>query len=271
MRLMTKNEHIANGIIHASYKQFHGNTAHHRHEFFEIEYIISGSGICEINGREYHAEENMIFFMTPADIHRFSSESCEMINVMFSCESVSTENIFRLVSSALDCIRLSSKQDIKLVEALLAEIVSCFESGNIENSLVFTSALTVKLASFSPEEKVGNLPEGDCKLPSDICKVMLYLLENFREGVSLDDAAEYIGFSSSYLSSAFRKYTGQTFKNYLNSLQFDYASKLLAFSDKNVQQICYESGFSDYSNFERRFRNRFGCSPKEYRAACAQR
>ncbi|MBE6607245.1 MAG: AraC family transcriptional regulator [Ruminococcaceae bacterium] len=258
MRLLTKDEHIENGIISASCKHYEGSTAQHRHEFFEIEYIISGSGTCTVNGKEYPVEENMIFFMTPADVHRFSSEKSELINIMFSCEYVNTEELFRLTSSSLPCMKLTDTHDIRLVEGLLYEIVACFDRKNIESVLTFLSALTVKLTSFAPEN--------DRKLPSDICRVMLYLLERFKEGVRLEDAAQYVGFSSAYLSSLFKKHTGMTFKSYLNSLQFDYAAKMLSFSDKNVQQICYESGFSDYSNFERRFRKRFGCSPKEYRA-----
>ena len=258
MNLLKKTDNIKNGIIHASRKTFRGNMMQHRHEFFEIEYILSGSGGCTVNGVEYPVEENMIFFMTPADLHGFSSESSELINIMFSFEYVNTEELFSLTSSTLPCMKLSDAHDIKLVEGLLSEIVFCFDRENIENALTFLSALTVKLTSFSPENTRG--------LPSDICRVMLSLLEHFKEGVRLEDAADYIGFSSAYLSTMFRKHTGMTFKGYLNSLQFDYAAKLLAFSDKNVQQICYESGFSDYSNFERRFRKRFGCSPKEYRA-----
>ncbi len=258
MNLLKKTDNIKNGIIHASRKIFRGNMVQHRHEFFEIEYIISGSGVCTVNGTEYPIEENMIFFMTPADFHGFSSENSELINIMFSCEYVNTEDLFGLTSSNLHCMKLSDEHDIRLVKALLCEIISCFDRVNIENALTFLSALTVKLTSFSPEN--------ERKLPSDICRVMLYLLEHFKEGVRLEDAADCVGFSSAYLSTMFRKHTGTTFKGYLNSLQFDYATKLLAFSDKNVQQICYESGFSDYSNFERRFKKRFGCSPKEYRA-----
>lgn len=63
----------------------------------------------------------------------------------------------------------------------------------------------------------------------------------------------------------FKKELGITFKQYLNKLQFDYAAKLLKFSNMNISEICYESGFKDYANFERHFKSHFKITPTKYK------
>ena len=67
------------------------------------------------------------------------------------------------------------------------------------------------------------------------------------------------------MSSIFLKDCGVNFKDYLSSIRFDYAKKMLEFSDMTVTDICFESGINDYANFERSFKAKFGISPREYR------
>ena len=56
---------ITNGMLSAERKEIKGKFERHGHEFFEIEYIISGSGIYSVDGTEYRIEKNMLFFMSP--------------------------------------------------------------------------------------------------------------------------------------------------------------------------------------------------------------
>jgi len=57
-----------------------------------------------------------------------------------------------------------------------------------------------------------------------------------------------------------------TFKEYLTSLRLDYAAKLLIISDFSSTEICYTSGFNDFSSFSRAFKKKFFISPSEYRS-----
>ena len=71
--------------------------------------------------------------------------------------------------------------------------------------------------------------------------------------------------SESHFSRKFLEETGKNFKEYLNNIRYDYARKLLVYSDMTVLQICSECGFDDYPNFVRRFKMKTGSSPTEYR------
>ena len=84
MYIMKKDELFMETFISATRKIFIGNTKPHGHDFFELEYIIKGSGIYEIDGKSYPIKEGMLFFLTPADVHTIKSADMELINVMFT-------------------------------------------------------------------------------------------------------------------------------------------------------------------------------------------
>jgi len=67
------------------------------------------------------------------------------------------------------------------------------------------------------------------------------------------------------MSSLFVKESGINFKEYLSTIRLDYARKLLEFSDMSVTDICFESGFNDYANFERSFKRKYNISPRQHR------
>ncbi len=56
----------------------------HCHEFFELEYILSGSGEYIVNGKRTEIRPGPFFFMTPADFHSVIPNNVEIYNVMFS-------------------------------------------------------------------------------------------------------------------------------------------------------------------------------------------
>ena len=95
--------------------------------------------------------------------------------------------------------------------------------------------------------------------------MQFYIINHFREKVTLEDVAKYVGLTPTYASAVFKKEMDTNFKKYLNDLRFSYAKKLLTCSDMSVTQICGECGFEDYPNFIRRFRERFGMSPSQVR------
>ena len=96
-------------------------------------------------------------------------------------------------------------------------------------------------------------------------KALIYILNNFKNNISLSDTADYVGLSPAYFSALFKIENKVSFKQYVDDLRFDYAKKLLSNSDTSISEICKECGFDNYENFLRRFKTRFGVSPVTYR------
>ncbi len=79
------------------------------------------------------------------------------------------------------------------------------------------------------------------------------------------ETARAAGCSPNYLSTVFRRETGMTIKEYINTLKFDYARQMLESGTFNISEVAGSCGFNDLSYFSRKFRERFGCTPSKLR------
>ena len=63
----------------------------------------------------------------------------------------------------------------------------------------------------------------------------------------------------------FRRATGNTFTDFVNRVRISRACQLLMDTDQQVTHICYEVGFNNVANFNRRFLEIKGMTPTEFR------
>lgn len=95
--------------------------------------------------------------------------------------------------------------------------------------------------------------------------VFNFVKENFNEEISLDNISHYINMTASSFCKYFKKITGKTFVQFLTEYRLVYAAKLLYESNMGVSEICYESGFNNYSHFTKKFKEHFKKTPLNYR------
>ena len=99
-----------------------------------------------------------------------------------------------------------------------------------------------------------------------ITAAMGFINTHFREDLSLDDVAEFAGFSRYYFSRSFKKQTGYSFKDYLCQKRLQVAMDLLTRTNTPMRDVAIESGFGSVATFNRVFREKKGCTPTQYRA-----
>jgi AraC-like DNA-binding protein len=104
-----------------------------------------------------------------------------------------------------------------------------------------------------------------------INSVFNYILENYREEISAETLAAGLGMSQSKFSRFFRQATGNNFTAFVNHIRINKACHLLVNSDMYVANICYEVGFNNVANFNRRFLELKGMTPKAYRLQAQKR
>ncbi len=92
-----------------------------------------------------------------------------------------------------------------------------------------------------------------------------YIEEHYRENLSVSDMAERCKVTREYFSRSFKRYTGNTFLEYLNRVRLIMAFRQVVSSEVSVLDIAMDCGFSDLRAFVRSFRKDFGCTPTEYR------
>ena len=95
--------------------------------------------------------------------------------------------------------------------------------------------------------------------------IFAYLIENFRNNVSLNEAAEIANMSPNAFCRYFKKITRKTFMETVIDYRINYATQQLIHTNQPVSEICFKSGFTDTSHFYRIFRSKMKLSPLAYR------
>lgn len=94
-----------------------------------------------------------------------------------------------------------------------------------------------------------------------------FIAQNFKESISLEEAAEVANLSKTAFCRYFKQRTAKTFKEVLNEMRISFACDLILngrLQAMTVSQIAEESGFRNISNFNRQFRKVTGHSPAQY-------
>lgn len=99
-----------------------------------------------------------------------------------------------------------------------------------------------------------------------VSQAMRYLQENYGDRVTLDELAELLDCSVSYLSRKFKQTVGKSPIDYMIALRIDKAKELLLNTDATLQEIAESVGFSDDSYFNRMFKKHVGLSLGQFKA-----
>ena len=161
--------------------------------------------------------------------------------VLFSKETI--QNI------SLRIISLSN--ETKGFPAMLKFLNILFDLSNSKNQKLLASESYKNQYSFHKNERIQ--------------KIIDFIENNFRDAIRIEEVAKSISLSPTAFSHFFKKYTSRSFSDYLIDYRIGYASNLLVNTEKNISNICYDSGFNNLSNFNRAFKSKRGCTPKAFR------
>ncbi len=244
-----KTEHIGCQALRCSKKTVDNPIITHFHDFFELEYVVSGHGTYIVDGVEYPIRHGMLFFMSPLNFHSLKNEAVELYNLMFSFNAADGATLSRALGS--NVYDLDGADD-RFIERLLDELS---RAATDDYSSLLLNTLLYKLSTLN-DTKAS---------PSPLNGTLAYILDNFRGTLTLADAAKNAGFSANYFSALFKRTMGTGFKQYLDGIRLEYARKLIVHTDRSISEICRMSGFDDYANFVRRTKKYLGMTASQLR------
>ena len=95
--------------------------------------------------------------------------------------------------------------------------------------------------------------------------VFNHVKTNFKEEITLDEIADLVSMTVPSFCRYFKKITNKTFVQFVNEYRLVHASKLLAEKPISITEVCFESGFNNFSHFNKSFKAFTGQNPSEYR------
>lgn len=125
------------------------------------------------------------------------------------------------------------------------------------------SMMMEKLEAAVGGDEVSNM--SDQYSNSAFMKLLTWIEKNYKNDISLTNAADQMHMNPNYLSRMFKKEAGITFVHYITQLRMNEAIRLLNTTSRSVSDISLEVGFNDYFYFLKSFKKYTGKTPSQYR------
>jgi len=109
------------------------------------------------------------------------------------------------------------------------------------------------------------LPSYDIDSLTLLQHALQHISEHYTNELSLNEVAGLLEMTESQFSRFFKKHTGNTFTDHLAALRLHQACLMLSEDDYPITDICFRVGYSNISNFNRRFKARYRMTPSAYR------
>ena len=218
--------------------------------------------------REYILQPGDLALFPPRIAHEFQQVGSLCT---FLCLQIAPNSIYQLTNVVTEDIFVRRYFEESEYQSLQRDILDIaenyFQGSDFYELLCFGKCALVlhKLLQAMPcrtlsAEDAANESQKNARL----MRLTQYVEENFRHKIRLADFAQQEGCSVSYLSHFIKNTMNQTFQDYVNSVRFSHACKLIAEGKLSMLSICLESGFSDYRYFSRAFQENYGMTPAEY-------
>lgn len=253
------------------------NARIHSHQNFELNYITSGTGRRIVGDNISGFETGDLVLLGPNLPHcwevldKDNGNDPTCIVTHFS-ENILKSDFFNMpeLEKVVDLLRQASRGTRFKVKND-AEIRNILEKMSESKGLEYYIEL---LRIFNYLIKVEDKYELSNPLNQSVVfsknlekinKVYEYVFQNIQEGIKLEEASSVLNMAPSSFCRFFKKKTNVTFMEYVKSVRVGIAAKLLAETDKQITQICFESGYNNLANFNHYFKDIMGKTPSDYR------
>lgn len=268
-----------NSFLIRTFNESSFSAPYHFHPEFELTLILKGEGKRYI-GSNMSAYEAGDLVMIGSNLpHCWKSENinkgelnASSLVIQFKDDFLGTDFLLRPeMASVLQLFNRSSfgiqflnKTALQVKEALL---LLAREEGPFRKLILFLQILH-ELSSSKEyillDKKQSNFSHSSAERER-INAVLAYIVDNFREDITLDEASAIAQMTTTAFCRYFKKITRKTFIETVTEYRLNYATQQLIQTDKSVSDICYESGFGDVSHFYKTFKQKKKFSPLHYR------
>lgn len=235
----------------------------HVHDHVEFYVLVEGDASFMVENQLYHLRAGDIVLSRPNEMHHCVLNNRSLHKHL--CIWFNSKSDYLVRDFIINRTNIISPNDENKA-ALLSLYNELEAAGNQNNERlqlsIFLQILDIYSRSMNQNESI--LSERLQPLPEVLHAILDDINENFISIRSLDYFTEKYFISMSTLNRLFKKYLHTSPKLYIESKRLTYSRQLLK-QGKSVLSACIDSGFPDYSNYIRLFKNRFGITPKQYK------
>lgn len=250
----------------------------HWHRYHEIGLCVKGTGKFVYLNKVYPVEPGDIFISNNYESHVAISdetEDCRYLFLIFLPSLISAPGSQAVDSQYLrflhynplsfqNRIHASDPAAARLGELIRQAYQVYTQQGpfyQLELDILLRQVLlTLSRARTSPEN-----PSAAPDMNPKIAEAQVYINDHYTEHLTLTQVANHLDLNESYFRHLFKDEMQISFKSYITLLRLAHAQKLLIASQRSINEIIQEVGYSNISQFYKIFELNYNLTPAEYR------
>lgn len=238
----------------------------HTHEYYEIYIFLNGDTDYIVEGHTYNLKPYDIIILKPGEMHRaFHKSQKAYSRIVFNLY----ENFFK-VNNCPEYLHALQDREPGKKNKIPSEIVKSSGISNVIerwqkytdnghlNDTAISKALFIEILYLINNTEVLYNEADSFSLISGIIS---YINTNFTRKITLKELEESFYVSRYHLCREFKKNTGYTIINYINSKRLNTVKELYK-NGMSIGKACIEAGFSGYSAFYKAYSKEFNTIPK---------
>lgn len=249
----------------------------HYHEEYELNLILNAKGAKRIVGDHIDTIDDAELVFVGSNLchawftHQCDSEEITEVTIQFHKDLFDAKLMKRNQLSLIRNMFERSQKGIlfspETIERLKPRILTLNQKSGFDSVLELLSILhdlsssrnmrTLSDSSFNNEQFNYNSRR--------IEKVFEYMNTSYSKQITLAEVSKIASMPEVSFSRFIKKRTGNTFIDSLNEIRLGHATRMLIDSTQTVAEIAYKCGFNNISNFNRIFKKKKNCTPKEFR------
>ncbi len=230
---------------------------------FDVLYTLSGKHCFRIDGKEYICYPGDVLLLAPDTM---LSVRCDEPSDQYYCHfTIGMGEEYELVG---DFSEHRLPENCRGLAELYREH---FELSNKEESPLISSVsmifklFIIELLRAEPKNRVSFESLTQQGKPKALFEILHTIHERLTEQITVESLAEAAGFHPSYFSRYFKRYMGVSPVRYISEQKMNLAKHLISTTEKPLGEIALSLGFPDQFTFSKKFKDRFGVSPSEFR------
>ncbi|WEK70925.1 MAG: AraC family transcriptional regulator [Candidatus Chryseobacterium colombiense] len=247
----------------------------HYHPEIELIFVCGGSGKRQIGSNiSYFSDGDLVLMGTNLPHCGMTNENTnndyEMVIQFkpdFLGEEIWTLPEMQKITVLLEKAKAGIVFSEKIKKEIGLKIVEMHESSALDKLVKFLKILE-ELAS-THEYRILNAGKYYLQTQVEdnerINHIFNFVKDHFKEQISLEQISDLANMKVPSFCRYFKKITNKTFTQFVNEYRITHSLKLLAEQPLSITEVCFESGFNNFSYFNKTFKEYTGKSPSQYR------
>ncbi|MGV3705845.1 MAG: AraC family transcriptional regulator [Arcticibacter sp.] len=249
----------------------------HFHEEFELNLILNAKGAKRIVGDHIDVIDDIELVLVGSNLnhawftHQCKSDEITEVTIQWHKDlfddKLLKRNQLRLIRQMLERSMKGIAFSAETIRNISPRILTLNQKNGFDSVMELISILH-DLSSSRNMRTLSDSSFSDFHQPSNsrrIEKAFEYLNNNYDKQISLKEIAKLVNMTEVSFSRFIKKRTGSTYIDSLNEIRLGHASRMLIDTTHSIAEISFNCGFNNISNFNRLFKKKKNCTPKEFR------